>query len=103
MSIRRELPETIPKMPTKFSEWARNVLGISEFTTIEEFEREEYRSYQSFKFQALLIIDRIGSRILRGPHPFFLRQLINLFRLPGVRQFSFQIAMHIFRKSYNSS
>ena len=94
MGIRRELPDTIPKMPTKFSEWARNVLGISEFTTIEEFEREEYRS-SAFKFQALLIIDRIGSRILRGPHPFFLRQLINLFRLPGVRQFSFQIDMLI--------
>ena len=74
----------IAEMPTQlFSEWARNVRGVLEFTTMEELEEMDesaifwYHSIRMFKFQALLVVDRVGSRFFRdAPHPYFLRQLI---------------------------
>ena len=84
MALRSESNNTIQIVPTKFSEWATNVDGMGEFTTMEELERVEWEigehqlmiSTAFFRFQALLIVDRIGNRILRGPHPYFLLLLI---------------------------
>ena len=60
------------KNPHQLSEWARKILGtISEFKTVEELED----SLDQPKIQAFLSIERIGSRNLPGPHPFFLLRL----------------------------
>ena len=78
MALRDE--STIKKMLTQFSEWVRNKCEIDEFTAMEkllkDLEISGNLSIASFKLEALLVIDRIGSRIFPGPHPYFLRQLV---------------------------
>ena len=81
LALRTESTNTTQMVPTRFSEWARNAGGINEFTTMEELKRMEsemdtvFDCHALFKFQSLLVIERIGSRILRGPLRFFLRRL----------------------------
>ena len=78
MALRDE--STIKKMLTQFSEWVRKKCEIDEFTAMEkllkDLEISGNLSIASFKLEALLVIDRIGSRIFPGPHPYFLRQLV---------------------------
>ena len=74
MALRTESSTAIPKM-IKFYEWAKNVRGNCESMAMDEM-LEGDRPIAFFKLEALLIIEKIGSRILRGPHSFFLSQCL---------------------------
>ena len=79
LALRTESTNTTQMVPTRFTEWARNASGVSEFTTVESLQRVESETETIrnalFKFHSLIVIERIGSRILSGPIPFFLRRL----------------------------
>ena len=81
MALRSESTNTMQMVPTRFTEWARNAGGVSEFTTVEALEQieSEIETIRNalFKFHSLLVIERIGSRIFRGPIPFFLHRLFS--------------------------
>ena len=74
MALRTQSSTTIPKM-TKFYEWAKKVRGIGDSAAMDEM-LEGDRPIAFFKLEALIIIEKIGSRILRGPHPFFLSRCL---------------------------
>ena len=95
LALRSESINTMHMVPTWFTEWARNAGSVSEFTTVEELERIDLFQFQ---FQSLLVIERIGSRILRGPFPFFLRRLFSnhCFLLLYGPSFSLDLLMLIF-------
>ena len=103
MALRDE--STIKKMLTQFSEWVRKKCEIDEFTAMEKLLKDleigGILSIASFKFEALLVIDRIGSRIFPGPHPYFLRQLVvhafNQIENPTIRLDMLMLSLEMFQ------
>ena len=83
MTLRIQSNTLIPDVPRQLSEMGRRVFeNAKEFTTTEELEVVciDNHSYH-VRSQALLIIERIGSRVHLGPHPFFVFQLLEYHHL----------------------
>ena len=83
MTLRIQSNTLIPDVPRQLSEMGRKVFeNAKEFTTTEELEVVciDNHSYH-VRSQALLIIERIGSQVHLGPHPFFIFQLLEYHHL----------------------